>query len=156
MKTVSLVFKRSRDDGETFSHFDGLLLDGKTVPETGFEAAAGSLIIRLALKYLEKLSTGEHILTARFDDGNDPTAKFTILAAVKDQKEENSGRKNKGDSSQEISSEKKSTTVLENVRESTSITSPKTGDENRTGLWLTIMMFSVLGAVLVVAFRKTS
>lgn len=78
---------------ETFSHFTGLLMDGKTVPESGFKAAAGSLIITLAPEYLETLSTGEHILTACFEDGNDPTAKFTILAAGKDEKEENSGEK---------------------------------------------------------------
>ena len=153
-RSAVFVFKRSRDDAETFSHFTGLLMDGKTVPESGFKAAAGSLIITLAPEYLETLSTGKHILTACFEDGNDPTAKFTILAAEKDEKEENSGDKNKIDSSEKTVSKKENRTVSNNERRSASNTSPKTGDENRTGLWLMIMMFSVLGAALVVALHK--
>ena len=153
-RSAVFVFKRSRDDAETFSHFTGLLMDGKTVPESGFKAAAGSLIITLAPEYLETLSTGKHILTACFEDGNDPTAKFTILAAEKDEKEENSGDKNKIDSSEKTVSKKENRTVSNNERRSTSNTSPKTGDENRAGLWLMIMMFSVLGAALVVVLHK--
>lgn len=72
------VFKRSIDDEKTFSEFNGILVDGKSVPRTNYKATEGSVIIDLNADYMETLSIGEHTLTAIFIDGNDVTVKFTI------------------------------------------------------------------------------
>ena len=43
------------------------------------------MVVKLKPAYLETLAVGEHTLTAIFDDGNNPTAKFTIVAAPQPQ-----------------------------------------------------------------------
>ena len=75
---LRFVFKRSVDDDQTFSHFLGILVDGKSVAEPNYTAEPGSVIITLPPAFLETLSDGEHALTALFDDGPGAEASFTV------------------------------------------------------------------------------
>lgn len=114
--TADFTFKRSVEDSETFSHFKGILVDGNDVDASYYTAEPGSVIISLKPSYLETLSEGKHTLTAVFDDGNDPEAAFTILAA------NNSSGKDEGDSG------------------SSKTKSARTGDENQLILWMALLM----------------
>ena len=77
--TANFTFKRSVDDSVTFSHFAGIRVDGRDVDRSDYTAESGSVIVKLKPAYLETLSTGEHTITALFDDGNGASAKFTVV-----------------------------------------------------------------------------
>jgi hypothetical protein len=85
-RTLGFTFKRSANDETTFSHFKGITVDGKAIPEkdasgkANWTAKKGSVIIELQSPYLETLFVGEHKLAAQFDDGADATATFTVKA----------------------------------------------------------------------------
>ncbi|MBQ6662668.1 MAG: hypothetical protein IJM69_03935, partial [Firmicutes bacterium] len=64
-----------------FSHFTGLQVDGATLDAAHYTAESGSVIVKLAPGYLEGLTTGEHSLTAGFDDGDSVTVSFSVAAA---------------------------------------------------------------------------
>ncbi|MBQ9020973.1 MAG: hypothetical protein IJ113_03010, partial [Eggerthellaceae bacterium] len=78
--TADFTFKRSKNDGETFSHFTGIQVDGKGVASSNYIAESGSVVVKLKPAYLETLAVGEHTITALFDDGNSASAKFTVVA----------------------------------------------------------------------------
>ena len=83
------TFKRSVDDETTFSHFAGILMDGKAVPEkdasgrVNWTAKSGSVIVELQPSYMATLSEGDHTLTALFDDGDGVDASFKVAAKAK-------------------------------------------------------------------------
>ena len=80
-ETLNFVFSRSTDDDAAFSHFTGLQVDGATLDAAHYTAESGSVIVKLAPGYLEGLTTGEHSLTAGFDDGDSVTVSFSVAAA---------------------------------------------------------------------------
>ena len=65
-----------------FVHFTGLELDGETVGEHQYTAAAGSVNISLKASYLETLAAGGHTLKAIFTNGEAET-EFTVKEAAK-------------------------------------------------------------------------
>ena len=75
------VFKRTTDDGVTFSRLLDVLVDGVSVPSWGYVAKAGSAIVTLTAAFLDTLAPGFHTLTAVFSDGNDPQVSFTVNAS---------------------------------------------------------------------------
>ena len=76
----TFIFKRSVEDGETFSRFLGILIDGISVDKKYYTAEKGSVIVRIDPEYMETLAGGEHKLTAVFTDGTDD-AVFKIVGA---------------------------------------------------------------------------
>ena len=81
-------FTRSGDDENTFEHFTEVLVDGKKIDPSFYEASEGSLIIALKSDYLEKLAARDHTITAVFDDGQSKAIRFTVLDRDSDKKEE--------------------------------------------------------------------
>jgi hypothetical protein len=79
---LTFVYKRSEDDAQTFSHFQGIEVDGQTIDSSAFDARPGSLVASLKASYLEGLSVGDHTLRARFDDGESQQASFVVVAAA--------------------------------------------------------------------------
>jgi hypothetical protein len=79
---LTFVYKRSGDDAQTFSHFQGIEVDGQTIDSSSFDARPGSLVASLKASYLEGLSVGDHTLRARFDDGESQQASFVVVAAA--------------------------------------------------------------------------
>ena len=69
---------RSINDPVTYSHFTGVLVDGRAIKSSDYDAEPGSVIVHLKPAFLETLSVGRHTLTALFDDGNDVTVVFYI------------------------------------------------------------------------------
>lgn len=80
--TLTFVFKRNVNDGEAFSHFVGIRLDGAIVDASNYTAEPGSVVVTLNASYLEGLATGTHTLEALFNDGNSTAAEFTVEPAV--------------------------------------------------------------------------
>ncbi len=76
--TISFTFKRSVDDGRTFTSFTGIQVDGKQVDKKYYSAKEGSVIITLNAEYLDTLKKGDHKLTAVFTDGSGEAA-FKVL-----------------------------------------------------------------------------
>lgn len=80
--TLEFRFSRSVNDADTINHFTGIKVDGTVVDPSNYTYSAGSVIVNLNPGYLQTLSAGDHTLTAMFDDGDDVTTGFTILAAT--------------------------------------------------------------------------
>ena len=78
------TFRRTVGDETTFTHFSGIEVDGKAVPEKdssgriNYTAKRGSVIISLQPTFLSTLSEGKHTLKAIFNDGNSVEVTFTI------------------------------------------------------------------------------
>ena len=82
--TLEFRFSRSVNDADTINHFTGIKVDGTVVDPSNYTYSAGSVIVNLNPGYLQTLSAGDHTLTAMFDDGDDVTTGFTILAAAQE------------------------------------------------------------------------
>ena len=75
---LTITFKRSVNDSETFKHFAGIRVDGVDVPESEYDAVPGSVVITLHNSFLATLAAGKHTITALFDDGDPADAAFTV------------------------------------------------------------------------------
>ena len=95
--SLSFTFKRSADDPTTFGHFTGINVDGQPVAAASYTAESGSVIIGLKPAYLETLATGQHTITALFEDGNkEASAHFKIKEKQDDSGEKGDNRKQSG------------------------------------------------------------
>ena len=63
------VVSRKPNDGEAFSHFLSIEIDGVEVAKTYYDAVSGSVKETIHTDYLETLAVGEHTITTTFDDG---------------------------------------------------------------------------------------
>ena len=71
-----------------FGMFESLDVDGKElVRGADYEADSGSTLISLKPAMLEKLSAGSHILTAHYNDGQEPFTQFTVAEKPDDEKD---------------------------------------------------------------------
>ena len=71
--------KRSRDDWNTFSMFEGLSVGGKKLDRTSYTAEKGSVILTLSPNYLDTLDAGIYTLTVSFKDARPAETTFAIL-----------------------------------------------------------------------------
>ena len=86
--STSMTFKveRTVDPETAYSHFTGILVDGKAVSEkdasgkANWTARSGSVIVELQPSYLATLSAGKHTVTVTFDDADPVSADFTVSA----------------------------------------------------------------------------
>jgi hypothetical protein len=83
---LTITFKRSVNDNETFSHFTGIRVDGVDVAKTDYDAVPGSVVVTLHNSFLATLAPGDHTITALFDDGDPAQAAFAVedASAAKD------------------------------------------------------------------------
>lgn len=210
--TLTFVFKRTENDKDTFSHFTGLKYDGMILTkDKHYTAKEGSVIIELQPSFLKSLKTGEHTLTAMFDDGDPANAEFEVVQGTTHTVTFNANGHGTAPSAQTVTDGQKATKPTNPTAEgytfggwytdqtcttafdfNTAITkditlyakwtagssssgqngtngsgssgssdgtrtSPSTGDTNNTGLWILLMVISllVIGGVLIgVAYRK--
>ena len=141
---LEFVFNRSIEDEKAFSHFTGLQVDGKDLDVANYTAVSGSVIVKLKPEYLETLSAGKHTLTAVFDDGNNPSAEFTINE--KKQAAAPTPAKTSG-----------TTTVTKKSSQSAakgSAKSPKTGDSSSPLLWISLLGISLFVIAKGVSSRR--
>lgn len=76
---LNYVIHRNIDDSKTFSLFEEVKIDGKTVSADNYIAVSGSLNLGLKSGYLNTLSAGEHTLEVVFEDGT-VSIEFNIKA----------------------------------------------------------------------------
>ena len=76
--SLQFIYSRSTDDETSIYHFQGLKVDGAIVNSVYYVVRSGSVIVDISGVYLETLSSGDHILTAMFDDGDDVTVTFKV------------------------------------------------------------------------------
>jgi len=79
---LSFAFQRSQQNDLTFSLFTGVLVDGKGVSQSSYNAYSGSVVIELSPDYLETLAVGAHTLQPTFQDGVGDEVSFTIAEAA--------------------------------------------------------------------------
>ena len=150
---LKFVFRRNIKDEETFSHFTAVRVDGTDVDAANYTAETGSLLVNLKPEYLETLSYGEHTLTVSFDDGNDPSAVFTI----KEKKQEAAPTDNKTSGTTTVTKKTGTAAVTKKSSQTTAkgnAKSPKTGDSQNPLLWLTILAASIVVLYKGVQYRR--
>ena len=143
-KTLSFTIKRSTEDETTFSHFTGIEVDGKAVPEkdasgnANWTAKSGSVIIELQSSYLETLSVGEHKLAVQFDDGADATSTFTVKAKP----------------ATPTVTPTKTPTKAATTSGKAATTAPKTGDASNMLLWFLLICASLFVMFRIISLRN--
>ncbi len=115
-----------------YSKFTGIKVDNNIVDAQYYAAESGSTIITLKNEFLDKLSVGTHSLTVMYTDG-EATGSFTIKA-------EPSSSDSKGDDTNAAATQEK------NV--------PLTGDRSNTALYVTTLLLSGTGLVLLTAIKR--
>ena len=135
-KAVTITVKRSEDNDDCFEHFTGVRIDGKALGTNDYIAKSGSTIVTIKATTLEKLATGDHTVTIRFDDGT-ADAKLKV---------------NKASAATSNSTANRTSNSTANRTSSTS--SPRTGDENHAGLWIAVVVVSALAVCGLVIARK--
>ncbi|MBR7077793.1 MAG: InlB B-repeat-containing protein, partial [Clostridia bacterium] len=71
---VVITVKRSHADETCFSHFAGVVIDGRKLEQgSDYTAAAGSTVVTLKTGVFENLAAGDHTVTVLIDDGEAET-----------------------------------------------------------------------------------
>ena len=137
-KGVTITVKRSEDNDDCFEHFTGVRIDGKALGTNDYIAKSGSTIVTLKATTLEKLATGDHTVTIRFDDGTaDAKLKVNKASAATSNRTSNS-----------------TANRTSNSTANRTTNSPRTGDENHAGLWIAAVLVSALAVCGLVIARK--
>ncbi len=126
---MNLTVHRTFDDQITFSLFEGLSENGETIDSANYDAASGSLKLKLHKDYLKSLGEGEHDILISFKDGS-VTAAVKIQAQA-DPVEEDPDPKDPENGNTDKKDEKEP------------IDSPKTGDSAMYILWIGLLLLAL-------------
>lgn len=74
---LTFIVMRMEGEDAAYAHFQGVKVDGVSVPPLGYTAREGSLVLTLLPAYLETLGQGGHDIAILFDDGA-ATVSFTV------------------------------------------------------------------------------
>lgn len=145
---MNAIWNRGDKSGLTFrtngpfEMFTGLTVDGVQLTEgRDYTAEEGSTVIRLKDSYLDSLDEGSHIITAVYNDGQEPFAQFTVV-----------GEKTKPDDDSKPDDNSKPDD--ENRDDGRGQNGTKTGDETHIGLWLMLMAASAAASAGMLAARR--
>lgn len=134
-KSLEVKIERTTNNSTAFSHFQGILLDGKVLDKKYYTAKSGSVIIKFKSDFLSKVGVGTHTLTYGFEDGDNPSSKLVIKAAS---------------SSSSSSSSNKSTANTNTAK------SAKTGDNTNILVWVLTLCAAGAAVVLIQRYKKNS
>ncbi|MDO5477280.1 MAG: hypothetical protein Q4F43_09255 [Eubacteriales bacterium] len=145
-KSLPFTVSRNTADSTTYDHFTNIQVDDKTVDPSNYTAASGSLNVSLKPAFLETLSTGEHTITAVFDDGR-ANAKFTVV-------KKSSGSSSSTKKSSGSSSGNKSSSVSSS---SSGQKGAATGDTTPVAMWAILAAAAAagIGVLLFLRGKKT-
>lgn len=129
-----------RANGE-FQNFTGVKVDDKLITADEYNVTSNSMTITLKKDYLSTLSTGKHILTVLYNNGECST-EFEIKVASTVPSPTNPDNNSIGN------------TPNENKSNSGKIASPKTGDTSNMPLWLLFVNGSIAISTMVVSRKK--
>ena len=150
-----------------FEMFEGIDVDGVELEKgRDYTAEEGSTIINLKPSYLETLSDGSHILTAHYNDGQEPFAQFTIASKPEPPEPDNDDKDKDNDKEEDVSP-----VPDDNNNDSTPDNndhngngngngnkrrSANTGDSNHIAIWISLMLatFSAIICLIIVRQRR--
>ncbi|MBR5407241.1 MAG: Ig-like domain-containing protein [Lachnospiraceae bacterium] len=90
LSECNIRLNRTADNGSAMRYFEGIEVDGKLINEanytrgsiatvSGNETVSGDkMYVGLNADFLDSLSVGDHVLTAVFSDGDDPSVSLTV------------------------------------------------------------------------------
>ena len=146
-ETAEFVFKRTADDETTYDHFKGVQVDGKDVDTSHYTTKKGSVVIDLKTEYLDSLSTGDHKLSALFDDSEPVTVDFTIAEEKNsDKSEEKTNTSTGSGTSSGLGSGSSSGSANKNAS-ADSAGNVKTGDSYTVNVYVTLC---ILAAIVII------
>ena len=123
---MTMVVKSSFDDELTFGLFRMVKIGDAQLPESAYEGTSGSLNLTIKDSYLQTLTSGEHVLTVVFEDGE---AEMTIEISEPEEEPE---------------------PIEQPIEKEEPVDSPKTADSASVMAWIFFAaMTSILSAVVV-------
>lgn len=135
-KSLEIKIVRETENDTAFSHFQGILVDGKVLNKQYYSAKSGSVIIKFKPDFLSKLAIGTHTLTFGFEDGDNPSSKLTI---------QNSNGSNGSNTSNSTGTTGKGP-----------VTSAKTGDTTNILVWVLTICAAGAAVVLIQRYKKNN
>lgn len=132
-KSLEVKVIRETENKTAFSHFQGILVDGKVLKKDYYKAKSGSVVITFKKDFLSKLAVGTHTLTYGFEDGDNPTSKLVIKSATSNSNSKtSSGTSGKG------------------------TTSAKTGDTTNIFLWVLTLCAAGAAVFLIQRYKRNN
>lgn len=132
-KSLEVKIIRETENKTAFSHFQGILVDGKVLKKDYYKAKSGSVVITFKKDFLSKLAVGTHTLTYGFEDGDNPKSTLVIKSATSNSNSKtSSGTSGKG------------------------TTSAKTGDTTNIFLWVLTLCAAGAAVVLIQRYKKNN
>ena len=142
------------------SKFVGVKVDGNLVDVRNYTVKEGSTIVTLKADYLSTLSVGNHTFEIIWTDGTAST-RFTVSKSDSGSAEpkDNDGNNGKNDNTNNTPAtapEDKNNTGTSGSQtdDNQQITSPKTGDNSHTVLWISLLGVSLAGLLSMIYVRK--
>ena len=142
------------------SKFVGVKVDGNLVDVRNYTVKEGSTIVTLKADYLNTLSVGNHTFEIIWTDGTAST-RFTVSKSDSGSAEpkDNDGNNGKNDNTNNtpatVPEDKNNNgTSGSQTDDNQQITSPKTGDNSHTVLWISLLGVSLAGLLSMIYVRK--
>jgi len=137
-KDLEFIYNRSENDEETFAHFKGIMINDLVIEDKYYEAASGSVRIKISAAYLDNLQAGGYSLKPLFDDGEAEGAAFTIEKAA------------------ETPTVQPTETPTKTPQRGKTDTGANTGDSSQAWLWLLLGAAALIGLSTVMFKRRDS
>lgn len=142
------------------SKFLGVKVDGNLVDVKNYTVKEGSTIVTLKADYLNTLSVGNHTFEIIWTDGTAST-RFTVSKSDSGSAEpkDNDGNNGKNDNTNNtpataLEDKNSNGTSGSQTDDNQQITSPKTGDNSHTVLWISLLGVSLAGLLSMIYVRK--
>ncbi|WP_455536027.1 chitobiase/beta-hexosaminidase C-terminal domain-containing protein [Roseburia inulinivorans] len=142
------------------SKFVGVKVDGNLVDVKNYTVKEGSTIVTLKADYLNTISVGNHTFEIIWTDGTAST-RFAVSKSNSgsDEPKDNDGNNGKNDNTNNtpatVPEDKNNNgTSGSQTDDNQQITSPKTGDNSHTVLWISLLEVSLAGLLSMIYVRK--
>ena len=142
------------------SKFVGVKVDGNLVDVKNYTVKEGSTIVTLKADYLNTISVGNHTFEIIWTDGTAST-RFAVSKSNSgsDEPKDNDGNNGKNDNTNNtpatVPEDKNNNgTSGSQTDDNQQITSPKTGDNSHTVLWISLLGVSLAGLLSMIYVRK--
>mgnify|MGYP002672244470 CR=1 FL=1 len=142
------------------SKFVGVKVDGNLVDVKNYTVKEGSTIVTLKADYLNTLSVGNHTFEIIWTDGTASTrfavSKSDSGSAEPKDNDGNNGKNDNTNNTPATAPEDKNNngTSGSQTDDNQQITSPKTGDNSHTVLWISLLGMSLAGLLSMIYVRK--
>lgn len=133
-----------------------LEIDGKLVDPKNYEAVSGSTIITVKPEYLATLSTGTHTWRLNYEDGSVETTFMLKKTTQEPTTGANQGTTAAAGGNQGTNSSGRPTSAAGSNLNTNTGSSVQTADSNAPGLWLLLLIISLVGVFTAFRYNKIS